>query len=491
MINSVSFNIINNQYINKQNLQNGVLKPSFADTHNTELSNYEVGQAILNRNNISFRNLATPIDVTDKYNKKTEGKDHLDLPNIHVYEYPDTNLQVFINEVNKPTSKNQFQASLSLYNQGIKNDSVIKKKILMELMNKSFDKNGMNVQLNEDNATFVNIDFNCNTSDLNKINLLNKLITKPNFSEQDLKLSKENLIKTLNSEKYQTETAEFKRLIDNSLLNSKEDTIKNIQNISLKDISSYYSEILNNTEAQYIITIDKSFANKNLYSSLNSDLANKFQNHSERNITTLKPISNQEDIRYYDKNNETFLTFHYPVQIKSNKDLIASWYLTLLEFFWRAPYIAEDHAVKKYPLPMELKNSEINPNELGYLNFGFTPKGDETISSTEEAITVFKALLEILYDEKLSGNTLESIKDCYKEAYDDHLNKTFDEELTHDTLRSYRGDIFQIYEILDDIKIKDIRNIIEQIMFEQKPIITINEEKNPYKKNIFTDGAEI
>ena len=42
--------------------------------------------------------------------------------------------------------------------------------------NKSFDKNGMKVQLNEDNATFVNVDFNCNTSDLNKINLLNKLI---------------------------------------------------------------------------------------------------------------------------------------------------------------------------------------------------------------------------------------------------------------------------------------------------------------------------
>ena len=69
MINSVSFNIINNQYINKQNLQKGVSKPLFANTNNVELSNYEVGQAILNRNNISFRNLTTPIEVTDKYNK--------------------------------------------------------------------------------------------------------------------------------------------------------------------------------------------------------------------------------------------------------------------------------------------------------------------------------------------------------------------------------------------------------------------------------------
>ena len=240
MIKAVNLNVVNNQY-NKQNSQNGVLKSSFANTNNVELSNYEVGQAILNRNNISFRNLATPIEVTDKYNKKIEGKDHLDLPNIHVYEYPDTNLQVYVNEVNKPTNKNQFQASLSLYNQGIKNDSVIKKKLLMELMSKSFSKNGIETQLNEDNATFVNVDFNCNTSDLNKINLLNKLITKPNFSEQDLKLSKENLIKTLNSEKYQKETAEFKRLIDNSSLNSKEDTIKNIrQNVIISAIMPIY-----------------------------------------------------------------------------------------------------------------------------------------------------------------------------------------------------------------------------------------------------------
>ena len=97
MINPVNFKIVNNQYLNKQNLQNETSSNSFANTNKIELSNYEVGQAILNRNNISFRNLATPIEVTDKYNKRIENKDHLDLPNIHVYEYPDTNLKVLIN----------------------------------------------------------------------------------------------------------------------------------------------------------------------------------------------------------------------------------------------------------------------------------------------------------------------------------------------------------------------------------------------------------
>jgi len=32
-------------------------------------------------------------------NKKVEGKSHLDLPNLKVYDYPDTNLRVFVNSV--------------------------------------------------------------------------------------------------------------------------------------------------------------------------------------------------------------------------------------------------------------------------------------------------------------------------------------------------------------------------------------------------------
>ena len=65
-------------------------KPASISTPSFELSDYKIGQAILARNNISFRNLAAPIEVTDKYNKKIEGKDHLDLPNVHIYKYPDT-----------------------------------------------------------------------------------------------------------------------------------------------------------------------------------------------------------------------------------------------------------------------------------------------------------------------------------------------------------------------------------------------------------------
>ena len=483
MINSVNLNNVNNKFYSKP--ISNQKQDEETEKRNVGLSGYEASQAILNRNNITFRNLTTPIEVTDKYNKKIEGKDHLDLPNIHVYEYPDTNLQVFVNEVNKTTDKNKFRASFSLYNKGIKNDSIVKKNLLLKLLNESFRTNGIDADLNEHFASFINIDLNYNTSKINKMNSLNEIISKSRFSEHDLEICKNELINTINSEKYQKETAEFKSLIGNDLLNSKEETITNIKNLTIDDINSYYSEILKNSEAQYVVTIDKSFVNENkklFYSSLNSNFSNKFQKHSDSSICTSNPIVNNKDIRNYDNKNATFLTFHYPIQVKSNKDFLTYKYLTWLEFLWREPYVANDFEVKKYSIPMELKDS-INSSGLGYLNFSFTPRGNENIYSTEDAISIFKAILEVLYGETLSANTLESVKDCDKEYYDERLNKKFDND-THKILQNYRGDIFKIYEILNDIKIDDIRHVIEQILFGQSPVIIINEELNPYVKEV-------
>ena len=76
--------------------------------------------------------------------------------------------------------------------------------------------------------------------------------------------------------------------------------------------------------------------------------------------------------------------------------------------------------------------------------------------------------------------TLESIKEQDKQFFDEQLNYKADSDLSHEIIKHYGKDIFKIYEIIDDIKIENIRDILEYIMLEQKPVITINEEKNPY-----------
>ena len=237
MVNPVNLNIVNNQY-NKQNSQNGVLKPSFADTGNVKLSNYEVGQAILNRNNISFRNLVTPIDVTDKYNKKIEGKDHLDLPNIHVYEYPDTNLQVFVNADDKiETIQNDKletpKYSIIIENNNYEQHNLLKEKLLCFLLN----NNDMDVA----STSFCMSISNLEDTDLsNNINKINQEIFAKKFNKKDLENAKTELKAFFKSQEYMEQNKYAKKLYNNKDLKSYKELESEIENITVDDIQKYY-----------------------------------------------------------------------------------------------------------------------------------------------------------------------------------------------------------------------------------------------------------
>ena len=141
----ISFNgYVKRSQINRKSENQDVLQEP------QELSNYDVGQAILNRNKISFRKIQKPIEVTEKYNKRIEGKDHLDLPNIHVYEYPDANLQVFVNADDKikATENNELETpkySIIIENNNYEKHDLLKEKLLCFLLN----KNNTNVRNNK------------------------------------------------------------------------------------------------------------------------------------------------------------------------------------------------------------------------------------------------------------------------------------------------------------------------------------------------------
>ncbi len=438
--------------------------------------------------NITFKgnmieNSTAPVETTANYIPENKGADHLDLPDVHVFEYPDTNLQVFVNEIQNMQDKDRFQSSLTFINKDINNCSFIQNKLFMEILIQSLKENNINANVNKDYTNFINIDFDDRVSNIDKIKTLNKLIINPNITSEQFEKCKQSLIGYVNSKKYEQDTAETNLLIDKSLLNSKEELIQEIQSTSLEDFYNYHSNTLKNSEAQYFITIDKNFVNNNkniFYSILNSNISNKFQKHSEVSIPKLKPVKFSDDIKIYDNKNDAYLSLHYPINITSTKDKLLYKYLTLLEIFWGSPRIAENSDGHKYTLPLELKNSELNPNTLAYLEFNFTPTGNELIDSTDDAIVTFKALLEILYDEELSANTLESIKNYEKELYAERLTNPFDNDSRQEILHYFGHDIFKIYEIIDNINIEDIRNAIEETFFEQNPIVKINEQLNIY-----------
>ena len=479
-------------YFNNINpTQQQILTYKVSDNHSKyylnndeKVPDFQKNQALFTMNNISFKNIIKPAELTNIYNIKTEGKDHLDLPNVHVYKYPDTNLQVFINERYNLQNKDNFQSSLTLTTKDT-DVSVIKKKLFIEILALTLKENNVDADINENYTNFINIDFNSRVSNIDKLKTLNKLITNPSITKDQFEKCKNTLIKYINSEKYQQDSSEVKFWINRDLLKSKEEVIREIQNTTLEDFYNYHSNALKNSEAQYFITIDKNFVNNNkniFYSILNSNISNKFREHSENSIPQLKPLRYSKDIKILDNTNLAYLSLHYPINIESGKDKLLYRYLTLLEILRHSPYVAENSEGHKYSLPLELKECGLDPNSLAFIEFNFAPTGKEKIDSTDDAITVFKAILESLYDEKSVASTLESVKDYEKQLYAERLNGPFDNEKIHEILHYYGYDIFKIYETIDSITIKDIKNAIKQTFFEQNPVVKINEGLNPYKR---------
>lgn len=468
MINSVSFNIINNQYINKQNLQKGVSKPLFANTNNVELSNYEVGQAILNRNNISFRNLASPIDVTDKYNKKNEGKDHLDLPNIHVYEYPDTNLQVIIDEnQNIPKRTNLLEARLFFSKSQI-NNSPLKDKIIYNILQEQLNKKLNDVLLQENNSGMFTV--HIKTNEINDISNINQIINHLELSNEELINAKKNIIKEIESNKFKSLTQDFSIIDTSAKLKNTNELIKDIDNITLPELKQYYKNSIANAEAQYFLTVNaKDINKKDLLKDVNSNINNKYIKYlGEESIQKhfyndkLKIIKNNN----IDLSNDNIVAM-YPYEEKDFKDNLTAFFTDLILVFLFQPYIQEESGTEALHPPISLNK---NDKKYAYHNLSFNFPEAKT---PEKALETQKSLFKTINDTDIELN-LKNLKKYFKESLNRDTNLQYKENNANFDLYDYGYNIFQIYEIIDSIDADDIKKHIQKYLIEQPPIMKMN-----------------
>ena len=234
---------------------------------NIELSGYETGQAILARNNITFKNLATPVEVTDRYNKKTFSKDHLDLPNIHVYEYPDTNLQMMINlDDNIVTNDSSFldQPQIIMFfknNIPLKERDYDAEKILQIIFETELNKKSENVIFN----IFENNVSGYSYSEIFGENIINNLT---------------NLNNTI-----------IKQDIDDNKINNAKNLI-NRNDISNEKIKKYYNKFIDNYSIKAFVTVSPDYYNTNK-NKLLKILNDNFLKVSEKNDVP----DNSQDIK--------------------------------------------------------------------------------------------------------------------------------------------------------------------------------------------------
>lgn len=261
---------INNIYNNN----NYKLKPlksknkNFVDIKSMELMDYNSARAILTNYSVNFKGIAQPIETTHLYNKKVEGKDHLDLPNIHVYEFPDTNLKVFVNSeasIDNEDFLNTPQVIIKLSNE---ESNTLQKAIDLILEKKIKEISEDIVIIKEDNSTSY-VDF-----------------LNPNPYD--------------NVEKVNTQLFNLK--IDNSDLEFLKS--KNL-NYSSKELEDYYQNIKKNYNLIMVLNIEKedfSKNKKNILQSLNKGISEKLKNSNKEKKENIKNNFVNEIVKFKNKN---------------------------------------------------------------------------------------------------------------------------------------------------------------------------------------------
>ena len=118
------------------------------------------------------------------------------MPNIHVYEYPDTNLQVIIDEnQNIPKRTNLLEARLFFSKSQI-NNSPLKDKIIYNILQEQLNKKLNDVLLQENNSGMFTV--HIKTNEINDISNINQIINHLELSNEELINAKKILLKKLN-----------------------------------------------------------------------------------------------------------------------------------------------------------------------------------------------------------------------------------------------------------------------------------------------------
>jgi len=461
MINPINFNKINMQGMPAKSQTTN----KTAQTSDTmELSGYKAGQAILARNNVTFRNLAQPIEVTDKYNKKVEGKDHLDLPNIHVYEYPDTNLQVFVN-INNNCKNSQLATLID----SLEDDyDVLKQAIINKLIAKKFDSQNLGLYYDYDLTSPIQF---VSTGEKNPLRFsdirhFNKNLTVDNFDEDNLLKVKKELIEYLASSQYVKDN-NIGNLLYSSFVDTRENTIKKINSITLKDLEDYQNKYLYNASIKMFLTINnKDFENSNILKELNKDLNYRFK----KSIYNSQNIINDKTQIIYNQSPNSNIKFSFCVNNDNIKDNL------ILELISREyPLnLVIDEPIKE-PLTLKEKNNGYYRSRVSFsINL---EKNIATIQRNEK--DYFERLMKKDFSE-----TLKSIKLEYKTNLAKDLKECNFSSLQNLKIANLGSDIFNVYEMIDSINEEDIKQYIKKHFIEQHPVIEIECPQEAYKNLI-------
>ncbi|DAB15166.1 TPA: hypothetical protein CPU00_06570 [Candidatus Gastranaerophilales bacterium HUM_18] len=435
------------------------------------LSGYKAGRAMFLRNNITFRNLPMPIEVTDKYNKKIEGKDHLDLPNIHVYEYPDTNLKIV---VDKTDAIKESKIDFSLSNTNTQKIVPMYDNLLYQLLKIKIKK--INQEANVFGGDNI-LSYTCLLND--DISKINDIIFNIDYEEKDLEEAKKALKLDFNSFEYNKRNMNHKYLYSENSLYDKRTCENRLNAISLNDLKKYHKEFLKNSCATvYAVIKNSDFDNKYFFKLLNENINLKLKQNQDFLDLDFNMPQNKVLQVVENKNIQSDIEFDYSYFIEDEKEYQIAKMLTDIiitsEMFKNKDYYSSQDGFCNNPINL-MPNKELRYDNL-YYKFEFFEKN----LNVYELVKDFKQNLQNLYDSDLTPK-INKWKETYKDDFKYEYDKNTGLSRLH-FLQKYNDDIFHIYEIIDSITQDDIKEYLKKYLIDQEPIIHVR-QKNEYPKN--------
>lgn len=205
----------------------------------------------------------------------------------------------------------------------------------------------------------------------------------------------------------------------------------------------------------------------------------KLASAQSENFDNFKP-NKTKTIIYKPLDKDLAMKTLYPYKADSLKDDIVAFYTSCLLFLYRAPYITTDATAGKID---EFKD-DLNNKDISYVSLPLTiinnPKNNSKYNCEETRI-LHDGMIYTILDEKLLGNTLESLKETRKQKLKDIYSRSNDDEYKKSYIHKYGEDPSKIYEIIDNITFDDIKEFIKTYLINQEPITIIN-------SNIFPNG---
>ena len=419
-------------------------------------------------------NCSTPVETTQNYIPKTKSADHLNLPDIHVFEYPDTNLKVIINaDENIMTADNPYKIMTTdnctrldepLIEANIiqcdrKNFNLVKENILHTIF-----KN----RVNSDDIMSLPFAITISTSLTNTVrntNIadINKIIFNNDYSKEEFETAKKD---TINNIKNNSSLSEI--FFSPNELKTRDEIIKEIEHLSFDELKSYAENYMNNISMNIYAVVSKDYYEENkdkILSILNKNITRRLKDLPQENERTSLRINNS--ILPEETSTEQFI---YALPFNNLKaEYVSNFAIMILNaYLENSGYTIECRYTNN---PLSLKDNKPPHFETKYCQIKSLDKKTLNKSDFEK----IKSLLENITSKDLSKD-IEYLRSWQKDRCETALTKPLMPMIKVSELECMSYGIFSCYEIIDSITEDDVKKIINNYLINQTPLFMNNKQ---------------